>query len=413
MKKTCFVIIGFGTKTDFETGRTINLDKTFESIIKPVFEDLDIFCFRSCDLPQSGVIDVKMYESIFKADFVVADISTLNANALYELGVRHALRPNTTIVIAENKVNIPFDVNHILVHFYEHLESDIGYSEVVRFQKHLKTQVESFLSKPETDSPIYTFLPNLKPPNFSENEIEKIEETVKSESHSVSDLLDLAERKTKAREFQFAKDLFKEAIKSKPNDSFIIQRFALTTYKSKQPSEEEALKEALKILESLNPKTTTDPETLGLLGAINKRLYENKENLSFLNEAIHFYERGYYVKQDYYNGINVAFLYTLKASLSKDKFDKYANYGQAKKIWKELLNKWSKIVEAPEFVNRGDKEWIYVTLAEACFGLGDLAKEQNYLNLAKTIPNTDFAIDTYNEQKNKIQNAMDTLDIIE
>ena len=30
MKKTCFVIIGFGIKTDFETGRRLNLDRTFE-----------------------------------------------------------------------------------------------------------------------------------------------------------------------------------------------------------------------------------------------------------------------------------------------------------------------------------------------------------------------------------------------
>ena len=39
-EKTCFVIIGFGRKMDYSTGRMIDLDKTFEYIIKPVFEDL-------------------------------------------------------------------------------------------------------------------------------------------------------------------------------------------------------------------------------------------------------------------------------------------------------------------------------------------------------------------------------------
>lgn len=58
MKKTCFVIIGYGTKTDYATGREINLEKTYHNMIKPVFEKLDIECFRSSDLKQTEVIDV-------------------------------------------------------------------------------------------------------------------------------------------------------------------------------------------------------------------------------------------------------------------------------------------------------------------------------------------------------------------
>lgn len=48
--KTCFVIIGFGKKTDYQTGRVIDLDKTFEYIVKPVFEELDFFCFRASEI---------------------------------------------------------------------------------------------------------------------------------------------------------------------------------------------------------------------------------------------------------------------------------------------------------------------------------------------------------------------------
>ena len=29
-KRTCFVVMGFGKKTDFETGRTLDLDKTYK-----------------------------------------------------------------------------------------------------------------------------------------------------------------------------------------------------------------------------------------------------------------------------------------------------------------------------------------------------------------------------------------------
>jgi len=57
---------------------------------------------------------------------LVADISTLNANVLYELGVRHALKPHTTTIIAEYQIVNPFEVNHISMMSYKHLGEDIG-----------------------------------------------------------------------------------------------------------------------------------------------------------------------------------------------------------------------------------------------------------------------------------------------
>lgn len=405
MEKTCFVIIGFGIKTDFETGRRLNLDRTFENIIKPVFDELHILCYRACDLEQSGVIDKKIYENILKADFVVADISTLNPNAIYELGVRHALKPNTTIVIAEDKLKVPFDVNHVFIHSYKHLEDDIGVTEAERFKRHLKNQVQKFMTEPEIDSPIYTFIPNLVPPSFTVDEIEDIKESI-DKSHSTSDLVELAEEKKNEKKYEVAKELLKEALKNKPNDSFIIQRLALTTYKSKLPTEKEALFEALGYLEQLNPEETTDPETLGLLGAIYKRLYEQDNNVEYLNLSLNYYERGFYVKQDYYNGINVAFLYVNKAILFNDKFAFYSNYGQAIKIWNEIIKKWNLVIETPEFINRGDKEWIYFTLAEAYFGLGIIEKEEVYLNLGKVNMQSNFALNSYLYQKVKLDKLL-------
>ena len=66
-----------------------------------------------------------MYELLLGAYVVVADLSTSNANAIYELGVRHALRPHTTIVIAEKNVKFPFDIGHLLVRPYTHLGDGI------------------------------------------------------------------------------------------------------------------------------------------------------------------------------------------------------------------------------------------------------------------------------------------------
>ncbi|WP_064966602.1 TRAFs-binding domain-containing protein [Tenacibaculum ovolyticum] len=420
MKKTCFVIIGYGIKTDFANGRDINLDKTFNNIIKPIFEELDIECFRSSDLKQTGVIDVKMFEHIYKADFVVADISTLNANAIYELGIRHALRPNTTIVISEDDLlkekRIPFDINHVAIHAYEHYGKGIDFDEVVRFKKYLKELVTHILDNPneESDSPVYTFLPKLTPPTFSEEEYEELIENIDS-SESISNLVELAEAEKNKKNHTEAIRLLTEALKNTYNqhDVFIIQRLALNTYKSEKPNKAAALFKAQDLLQTLNPEETTNPETLGLLGAINKRLFEILKTEEYLNQSLHFYERGYYVKQDYYNGINTAYLYITKALTSKenqaDSLSIYASYGQAIKIWKEIIDKWEKITTSEDFEKRGDKEWICLTLAEAYLGIYNSKKEEKYLKLVSNFPDSDFAMSTYNEQKNKLYFMLEKL----
>jgi len=114
-QKACFVIMGFGEKTDFQTQRVLDLDKTYRIIIRRAVEDAGLKCIRADDVIHSGVIDKPMYELLLSADVVVADLSTSNANAIYELGVRHALRPNTTIVIAESQFKFPFDVTHLAI----------------------------------------------------------------------------------------------------------------------------------------------------------------------------------------------------------------------------------------------------------------------------------------------------------
>ena len=34
-QETCFVVMGFGKKTDFETGRLLDLDMSYKDLIKP------------------------------------------------------------------------------------------------------------------------------------------------------------------------------------------------------------------------------------------------------------------------------------------------------------------------------------------------------------------------------------------
>src|ERR1700755_2006407 len=140
-KRTCFVIMGFGQKVDFETGRKLDLDATYHNLIKPAVEESGFECTRADDIAHSGVIDAPMYEQILKADLVVADVSTANATAFYELGVRHALRRRFTIIISEDKFTYPFDTGRNAMLKYKHLGEDIGVSEGMRFRAQLKETI--------------------------------------------------------------------------------------------------------------------------------------------------------------------------------------------------------------------------------------------------------------------------------
>src|SRR6476661_8642526 len=168
MAQTCFVVMGFGIKTDFATGRKLDLNKSYRLLIKPVVEGKGLTCVRSDEIVQTGVIDFTMYSELYKADVVIADLSTANVNAFYELGIRHALRPRTTIVISEDKLAYPFDLNHIKITSYTHLGDAIDFEEVERFRDVLGKTLEAVLADNQPDSPVYTYLNDLIPPSLQD-----------------------------------------------------------------------------------------------------------------------------------------------------------------------------------------------------------------------------------------------------
>src|SRR6185369_15611404 len=78
-----------------------------------------------------------------------------------------ALRPYTTLVIAEDSIQVfPFDLSHVIVRKYHHLGEDIGYDEVMRFREVITTAIKTILATqtPQDDSPVSAFLKGLKPP---------------------------------------------------------------------------------------------------------------------------------------------------------------------------------------------------------------------------------------------------------
>lgn len=404
--KTCFVIIGYGPKMDYNTGREIDLDKTYEYIIKPALEELGFLCYRSSDISHSGVIDVHMYDGILKSDFVIADLSTLNANVLYELGIRHAVRKNTTIIISEDKLTFPFDLSHVVIEPYEHLGKAIDYAEVLRFKKKLQEKIIALEKDPQIDSPLYTLFPDLEIPRFTNKEIEEIKENI-NEDGSLSDFMSDAELAKDRKDYPKAIEYLRKALALKQDNVLVTQRLALAVYKSEIPSKYEALNNALEILNSLNPLMSIDLETLGLSGAIYKRLFDIDPNQNNLLHAIWFYEKGFYIGSDYYNGINLAFLFNVNALIEKDKFQAIANFGNAVRIRKKVEEICENHIASKGWENRDDKVWVLLTLAEIAVSYGNIEKEKDILEKINQYENIDFAMDSYLTQREKLKTLLE------
>ncbi len=383
---TCFVVMGFGKKTDFQTGRVLGLNKSYQYMIKPAAEDAGLECVRADEIVHAGLIDVPMYRQLLTADVVIADLSTSNPNAFYELGVRHALRPYTTITIAESKLIYPFDVSHITIQRYEHLGEDIGYGEVVRFRTLLKDAIVRILQQPENDSPVYEFLNGLNPPALAAAVVAIAAAAPVTDDPTIGVLMQQMESAKKSGNWVGAKALLSSVrlMKKDPSgvraeDPYVIQQLALATYKSAQPTARQALEEARGVLSELDPESSHDPETIGLWGAVHKRLYDLTQDRAYLDAAVTAYEKGFHLRNDYYNGINAAFLFNLRASLSQAA-DAITDFVLAQRIRRQVVGICDGLLASGRKLD--DAYWVQATLAEAWLGLGDAQKSQVALEQA-------------------------------
>ena len=368
-QKVCFVIMGFGKKTDYESGRTLDLDATYEAIIKPAAEAARMRCIRADEIQHSGIIDSEMYQMLLHSDLVIADISTGNVNAIYELGVRHALRPNSTIIMKESKGKLYFDLNHISTFQYEHLGADIGSREAKRATEDLTKLILSALASSTPDSPVYTFLPDLRKPVLTSEEYQVLLDKAEEHQDRIAGYILAGNQALKESNHDDAIANFRLAEKILPRDPYVIQKLALATYKSEKPTPLTALINSLMIIEILDPARSNDPETLGLTGAIRKRIWLITKDQSQLDAAIEFYGRGFEIRQDYYNGENLALCLDYRAGIQTNKSEAVYDSMTAKKARESVLQILDDIMISPQFEDRSDKKWIHATYANCSFAL--------------------------------------------
>ena len=118
----CFVIMPF-KEEEFP-------QRIYTDMIKPfVEEQFKIGCYRVDEDNLPDRIDNKIYSYLLRSAFVIAEVTTLNPNVFYELGLAHMLEKDCIIVTSTPISTIPFDINRIRA---EHYDNDKKLIEILR-----------------------------------------------------------------------------------------------------------------------------------------------------------------------------------------------------------------------------------------------------------------------------------------
>jgi tetratricopeptide (TPR) repeat protein len=149
--KKCFVIMPIGSEKDYEKYRDI-----YQGMIKEAVKDadLELQCTRADEISKPGAIIKGIITELYEAEVVIADLSGLNANVFYELGVRHALKGGT-IMITDDIKSLPFDLKPYRVLEYS---TDLRGAHI--FKRRLREFLKAVLDDPQVaDNPVLDFLP--------------------------------------------------------------------------------------------------------------------------------------------------------------------------------------------------------------------------------------------------------------
>jgi tetratricopeptide (TPR) repeat protein len=107
-----FVVMPFGKKKGGD-GSPYDFDAIYQTLIKPALELAGFEPFRADEATASGDILTDMFQELLLADLVIADLSIDNANAFYELGIRHAFRKRGVVHIQAGRAYMPFDIFNV------------------------------------------------------------------------------------------------------------------------------------------------------------------------------------------------------------------------------------------------------------------------------------------------------------
>jgi tetratricopeptide (TPR) repeat protein len=347
----CFVLMPFGSKADLSGGPNINFDSIYEQAIKPAIEAAGMEPVRADGERTGGIIHKPMFERLLLCDFAVADLTTGNPNVFYELGVRHAARPATTLAIFAANQRLPFDVSYLRSLRYELGPNNSFTSREAGLLQNSLTarlnELRKVVAEGEaTDSPLFQLLDGYHAPDIARLKTDVFRERV---HYSSERKRALAAARGKKDVYEMKKiehdlgpfdgvevgvlvDLFLSyrAVSAWESMLDLYQRMPVSLKRTVMVREQYGLalnrfgrwQEAVEVLEQVISEEGPNSETFGLLGRVYKDLWvkaeeSNNDRLAqgYLRKAIDSYVRGFEADwRDAYPGINAVTLLDIEGS---------------------------------------------------------------------------------------------------
>jgi tetratricopeptide (TPR) repeat protein len=340
----CFVLMPFGQKPDV-SGTVVNFDAVYSNLIAPAIREAGLDPIRADEEMTGGIIHKPMFERLIFCKFAVADLTTANANVFYELGLRHAVRPwSTVLLFSKGGSQLPFDVAPLRAMPYT-LTPDGAPADVPATKellvKRLREAREAAAKEPATDSPIYELVdgyPEIDHTKtdvfrdrvqYSEEQKKKLaaarKEGVEALRAIEKDLGDLA-----SVESGVIIDLYLSyrAVKAWDDMIGLVDRMPKPLAGTVMVQEQLGFalnrsgrgEEAETVLKALIEKRGPSSETYGLLGRVYKDRWEaaakagkSMQARGVLDKAIDAYLKGFEADwRDAYPGINAVTLMELK-----------------------------------------------------------------------------------------------------
>ena len=152
--KSCFVIMPSGKHNEYERGIKES-DFVYKQIIVPAVRSSlgdDVVITREADRRVPGAITKEIVRNTVTADIAIVDITGQNPNVFFELGIRYSLRRNSTILLRQDKTEIPFDIsNYRCVTYDPHFHND------EHARRELSDAIQSAISSGERKSDSLVF----------------------------------------------------------------------------------------------------------------------------------------------------------------------------------------------------------------------------------------------------------------
>jgi tetratricopeptide (TPR) repeat protein len=336
----CFVMMPFGQKPD-STGKMVNFDSLYRDLIAPAIEEADMKPLRADEEMTGGVIHKPMFERLIFCEYAVADLTTANANVFYELGVRHALKPWSTVLLFAEGGRLPFDVAPLRALPYR-LTSE-GRPDNLEGSRVKLVQALRAARDARTDSPVFQLVDGLPAPQLDHSKTDVFREQVRYSTEVKERLatarkqgleaLREAERglgKVADVESGVLIDLFLSyrAVRAWEDMIRLVESMSPPLAGTVMVQEQLALalnragrgEEAERVLRTLIERRGPSSETYGILGRVYKDRWEAamKSGDAFLargllDRAIDAYLRGFEADwRDAYPGVNAVTLMELR-----------------------------------------------------------------------------------------------------